>query len=283
MTARIKHHSKKGELVYHTKMIREHISHGKFQMALTILSEQLKLFPYDPILLGLLGKIYFLLGDYQEALDVYKNIDEDRVFMKVILANYKLHNKEELYRLYLKYIKNPVEVPEDYDIRYQIIKLYMIKMFEPEKLIYEPSSFYLYRQIKEYDRIEAINHVLDRHVEEMEDKTIFNPDLDIIELFDKYEQVIEENKDKSKINKGQEGYLFYYPNAGRFVDSDTNNLDYIYVGTILDTNHIVTMCPVKQRGYMKVINVIEDKEEEKEDVKVLSRIDTFNNKYKIEE
>ena len=108
MTARIKHHSKKGELVYHTKMIREHISHGKFQMALIILSEQLKLFPYDPILLGLLGKIYFLLGDYQEALDVYKNIDEDRVFMKVILANYKLHNKEELYRLYLKNIKNPV-------------------------------------------------------------------------------------------------------------------------------------------------------------------------------
>lgn len=282
MTAMKKNdYSRTGYISFHTKQIDHLLNSGKITLALKIISELIKDYSTDEILLELLGRSYMLLGDYEEAAKAYENVKEDAMYFKKVLIYYKLHNEEQLKRLYEKYFKEIRETDREHIVTYNALRLYLMKIFEPEKIENEKPDLYILNQIIDYDREKAIEHVYERHVNEFEGKSKFASNLDIRELFDKFEVLIQENRDSSMITKSSEGYLFFYPCAGRFDESKINNLNYIYVGTLLDTNKIVTMCPVKQRGNMKVINTITPQyTEEKPKVKKLSRIEKFNEKYK---
>lgn len=281
-------YSKIGLISYQTKKINELIENRRIALAKKLALELLSDYSYDTQLLKALSRIYMIERDYENAIRILESIDETCIYKRLVSIYLKLNDEEKLYELYQKYFCDDSILDEqsEYNESSRRFKIYLEKRFNPSFDIDIYKLSYFEKQIYDYDETRAINHIEKHHCSKYSKafnddvKSIFNEDIDIIELFNKVKKSISNNSEKGNLGKGAgETYYFAYRNCGlRNDNGDLINSDTIKVCTLIGTNQIVSMYPNKEVNVLELCSLESQNVQSK--IKVKTGMERFNSRYK---
>lgn len=274
-------YSKKGLISYHVKKIEELIEDGKVLLAEKIALDLLNDYYNDLGLLKALARIYTIKHDYEKAEEILESIEEVYGYIRLAAIYMKLNEEEKLLNLYEKYYLDDSVMDEQigYDETKRRIKLYLETKFNHFLKIEIENLSYFEKQIYNYDEVMAIDHIKRHHFEKCEGKSTFCSEIDIVELFNRVRESINENKEKGTLDKNVgEIYYFRYPECGTKYDP----IKLIYtntfkVCTLLNTNKIITMYPCLEPSNAKLCYLKNENKSSK--IKVKTGIERFNSKY----
>lgn len=212
------------------------------------------------------GYEYFL--KLYDRNDVYHNI---ALFNLVTIDLYK-GNYEKAYEYYSKI--DLANIKESDLKNVEDFKLMFDKLLNIHT-VYEKDFSYRRKQIIDYDKQMAVDHINSRHgIENIGDiYGAFSSNIDINKLIDDVkEKLIDENLIRINITNR---YRIYHKNVGTF---NGDPLDYLVVITMPYSNDIITMYPSDEtlNEKMEVIEEVKEKVYKRE-----SQIEKFNRRYNI--
>lgn len=227
------------------------IQNNKFSLAKKMIAEYLERFPDSGILKRQLALTLIKEKNYEQALTLFEDAEEEKVFLQLISVYIKLNNEEKLLELYKKYYKDKTI---DYSINnpsifecYQLMGIYLRNKFEPETIKHiEGVDNYTQNQIYNYNPELTLNLIKTNYVEgsKVERKEHFNNEVDIDNLFNKVRKYISTNTHQGTIYKNfYERYEFYYPQCG--ITTTGEVLDSFEVFTIIGCDKILSIIPTK--------------------------------------
>lgn len=286
---------------------------GNFDEAINYCEEIKKQCPSEfffKIIDETLAKAYAKKNDYKKAEQQYKKIETDEKHKNINLGKLELikgnFEKAEEY-LSIIDIKNiDVNINYDYLYRLALVKIRLkkydeakeiLKLFDTNKKsievvglmkeinrmnIYlktqlnEPIKYeqlsYSGKQINSYNEEDALNHIIENHVYN-EEKSLFNEDIDVKELFKNVKELL--TKDKVVYEFLFDKYIINYRNIG--YNQNKEIVHQLLILTVPDTKDIITMYPLD--GTESIFTLEELEEKDKPKVKRLSQIEKFNMKY----
>ncbi len=200
-----------------------------------------------------MGKLEYSLGNTDLAYNYFNNAlnQSSNIKIKEYIYELKINMKiqERDYISALKLIK--VGINENVDISHKLLifiskKLNIfIKKYDYNNCSYSYS--YTIDQIINYDEIDAIEHIIDRHINsKYNGKSIFNNNIDIYKLFKNIKENLNEENRKAELDF-QDIYIIKYENVG------INGENYLKVITLPDSKEIITMYPIRTKNniYLK--------------------------------
>lgn len=266
---------------------------------------------HEIIIRRLVATAYSKKQRYQKAEELYKNTDENKKEMvnysKILIAKGDFEEAERILSNY--YDLDNIKVEDDFDgtYRYAFTKFKLnrysdfLKLYEAyisyeglsnvakKNIVYlkrmkllldiknnitieDREYTYSEKQIINYDRDLAVDHVIDHHVINPT-YNYFKPDVDISKLFEEILPLLD--KKYLHYNGVFDNYIIRYNDIGYDDDGVINEMIVI---TIPETTNIITMYP--SRG-LDNFDVEEEDKNVKKHSKRLSQIDKFNKKYNI--
>jgi len=211
---------------------------------------------------------YYSLGDYETTLSLLNSIltinngkQIDTLFKIYINSHLRLGKYEEaLYKL--EWLKN--DLGKSY---YDLVKTYIYKKLGKEYIT--DNEFYSLRQVKDYSKKRAIDHIISHHTLD-ESLSSFHDERDVEKVYD----YVKANLDKYEPLKGDIFDKYFVPYSS--VGFDQNGYcDTLIVIANPDDLNIITMYPLYGGdSYME-----EETKAPKKEVKRLSQIDKFNQRY----
>lgn len=272
----INNHSIRGNIITQTKRIGALIDQGKIKQAQMMIDDLIEDYPNDEVLILSQARIWLFYGRYEDAYNILLSTPKGEYYYSYYytVAAIMVNDLEKLEYYYHKYYQQD---QPDKPVIYRILQVYLQKIFEPEKLKVGYNESYFVRQIANYNPDLAIKHIKNNHFNK-ENKTLFNPEVNIEELFKNIKKIIEDNKDANSVVGLAEAYNIYYPNIGKNSESDYYNLNYITVGTVYNSSDIVTMYPTNNFLLCEALP-FPKKEESVKELKRVSQIDKFNQRY----
>lgn len=242
----LKYLSEKEDLYIRNMLAKSYRFLGLNEEAIFHFKRVLDIDPIDKYSLKGLFCLYYFLGNYGEAKKLIPSI-----------AKLGYYNKESISIVELIVNKN---LGLEYD---------------------KNTSDYTKRQIIEYDINKSINHVLNRHINDINEKSYFNSNININYLFECIGNDLDKD-DRAGIEEVLD--IYYYCVSGVGI-SEGKECSYIKVLVIPQTNNIINMYPtemIKGTKY-KILNcdydILFNRIEEKSKTKTMSQIDKFNKKY----
>ena len=237
-----------------------------------------------PIVVCELGKIEKELGNIDEAQKLFKSLlktkSEPYAMFELALLEINRNNLE-VARKYLVYLLNTQNkifaislltlieyleknyisalkyvneaLKQNIDVNSDLIislskELNVFFNFDYENIKYS----YTVNQIIDYDEYCAVEHIIERHVQNNIDVTVFNESVDVYKLFNVVKGYLSEENKINKLNFN-DLYLLRMDNIG----SDGEN--YLLVVTLPHSKDILTMYPVKdKKGINKYIEEYEN-------------------------
>lgn len=253
------------------KKVKVLIKQGKYSFAKKICFDILDEYPNDFMTLNALFNVLMIEGNYDQALELSKKLDEEYCFLKIATLYMKLNMGNELYDLYLKYLNKQSSYK---NIKSSTLKDYnLVQMWINEKYKNLDSK-------KIYDEEHAQNSIFANYNSlNVVSSVTFSPEIDIKEIFMKAKEYIKNNRDKAFITSNViESYIFNLEKCGQTVNGKV--LNYLIVRTLINTDCIITMHPTSVNYGKKPID-FEQKEAEvsKKYIKVKSGLERFNQKY----
>ena len=272
-----KEYSRTGYIAHRTNIISHLLDEGKFNLAKKMMDELLVIFPYDKNLILNLARYYTLNQNYEEALILLEQLGEGQSILKQTSLHIKLNNEDKVYEFYKKYFSNiDCYNYDDKKIGYNYLFIYLNKIYNPnfeldiEKLTYTESQIYSYSKEK------ALNHIKNHHyLYNYHDKSMFDSNINIEDLFDKVSDYIKNNNDGQMVQNIADVYDFYYPNCGKNKDNIYYNCFSAY--TFISSKDILTMYPHPEAKNRKIIYLEELMPKRK--VKTKTGLERFNDKY----
>ena len=258
--------------------------------------DYLKIYPNDFNAIELLAAELILIGRFDEAKKI-----TDTIFEKINNETYSFRNDKKIskiiaqskidelkilfatehnYYKILKYIqdnKEDLEYENKYDVSFLIF--YLNNRLNPNLINKDKYNTYLSKQIVEYNEEDFKNHVKKHLVgvesEEEKSKVLFNEDFDFDKIYTEIKKFKNENLciyrgffDKAKYYK--------YDNCGLVNGKLT---DYFRVIEFIDTGDFITMYPCIPGENLPNIDLNYIKEDKNTNVRRLSRVEKFNEKY----
>lgn len=274
-------YSKKGFISYQTKKIEELIENCRISLAKKLALELLPDYSHDLKLLKALARIYTIEQDYESAKEILESVEEVHSYKRLIAIYMKLNEEEKLFDLYKKYYSDSAILDKKvgYDENDRRLKLYLEMKFNPSFEVDIDSLSYYEKQIYDYDEVSAIEHIKTHHCKEYTNENIFSSEIDIVDLFYKVRESIDNNREKGTLGKSAgEIYFFNYPQCG--IKNDTDNPIYtntFKVCTLIGTNKIITMYPCLMGNCTNLCYLENSSVRNK--IKVKTGIERFNSKY----
>lgn len=282
-TLRSNKQSKLGNLAFQSKKVTELINNGQIRLAKEIILDLINKYPNDEVSKAQLARINILERNYGEALIILEQLEEKNVFLKLASLYIELNYEDKLYGLYNKYFcNNFYRNKYKTDMKYRLLDIYLNKKFNSNYSLTTGNVSYFEKQVYSYDRELAINHIKDGHLSSNNDGGEFSTGVDIEKLYDKVNKFI-----KNNLNEGyllqvvSKSFYFYIPGIGKKVGNE--EFDCLHVCTVVGTNDIITMFPVKKRKYASYLTLdkIDDKDMGKVKKRVKSGLERFNDRYKL--
>ena len=281
--AKVGNYSRIGHTIYVTENIINLIKDRKLRKAKKILHEELEISPNDKHLRSLLLHCNFLEHNYEEILNVEKDLEEEDL-LKVTIAAIKINAEEKLKYLYNNYYCNYTPKEHIDKEAYRMLKYYLIKKFEPNINLDINKMSYKEKMVWNYDEQHAINYIKSNYCNLTSSRNMMlSPSIDLEDLYYLAKESIEHNKGKECLGKIGESYIFHYPNCGFLKDSKTV-CDYLVVSVVVNTKDILSIIPTTQpdKDYYPGISefiTLKQKQEEKPKIRVKTGLDSFNAKY----
>jgi len=272
-----------GSLAAQSKKVTELINNGQIRLAKEIILDLISEYPNDEISKVQLARINILERNYEESLIILEQLEEKNVFLKLASLYIELNYEDKLYGLYKKYFcNNFYRNKYKGDMKYRLLDIYLNKKFNSNYSLNTDKVSYFEKQVYSYDRELAINHIKDGHLDSNNGEGEFSTGVDIEKLYDKVNRFI-----KNNLNEGyllqvvSKSFYFYIPGIGKKVDNE--EFDCLYVCTVVGTNEIITMFPVKKRKYASYLTLdkIDNKDMGKVKKRVKSGLERFNDRYKL--
>ena len=227
-------------------------------------------------------KVLIDLGYFTEAYSaiefveaVFSNqLDDNFVFSKVRLFMYTGRYDEAL-----KLYNENRETLLFNDPRVKIIETIHSKVSDGTVFSNDFSKSYLYNQIVNYDYNSFVSHI-EKHTADYNfdidnpNPVVFAPDFPLNDVLDEINRIIPSDK-RTYFSLFYNFYVFKYDGNGRV---DNKLVDYFRVVTFHDTDEMITMYPMVH-GEALPYTDLNYLNKETFDVKVLSRVDKFNQKY----
>ena len=218
------------------------------------------------------GNILLAKGDFEEAeklllksLVTHGEV-HDAGYFKLIALYIKQNRLDEAQMLLDDLLEKFPEIKHDLSF---IIAMRTIQNKRGIKVPTEP-LVYVEKQIIDYDKAAALAHIKAAHTGKQLGKSMFNPSLDIDEL---YSFVQSKMQDDEKINEDiMDVYSIEYPNVG---EEDGKVKNHIRVVVIPNTKDIITMYPSEEYFLPRKCDYKQIKEEPKQ----MSRVDKFNKRF----
>lgn len=287
---RINHHSIRGNIIYKTKIIDQLISENKVKLAKMLVNDLIKDYPDDNVLVYEFVRILCFEGQYKEAFKLLKNLKDQEIyyaFSLTILAILSKDMDSMKYYYYKYYANNVFDDPFSKEIQQNALKIYLQKIFEPDKEIDtgiypdETRGAYYIKQLANYDENLAYKHIIDSHVATTSlSKTKFRPDIDVKELMKEVKKLIEDNEGKSYLTNWNEVYYIYYPRCGKTNGQSDYSLDYLVASPIYNTSDVLTIYPCGKNVLNTPINYpLKNEEVKGKELKRVSQTEKFNRRY----
>ena len=269
---------------YELSQISKEIKYNPYS-ALDKLEEYLRVFPKDSCAYSYYIKVLIDLGRFEDASFVFNyaenefpdNININFIFAKIRLLMFT-GKYDEAYNLYRNYKEELAEKGFRTDI---FETVYDIKV-KNASLDKDPSgNKYLYNQTINYSFDDFLEH-MQKHMADY-NKDSDNPNPVIFSYDFPFDKVLSEidklipNNDRINYSFFYNLYAFKYDANGRINNKTVN---YFRVVTFHNTKDIITMYPMQNGDYLPYVdlNYLNDVYDSKQ-VKKLSRVDKFNQKY----
>ena len=225
-----------------------------------------------------LGKLELIRGNFEKAEEylsiVYTNGYDIKLkydeYYKLALAKFRLKKYDEVEKILDIFEKN-YDKYEIYQMKYEMDRLRLYIDISKGKVDVVADT-YSKKQMLNYDKQEAINHVKDHHYYNVRTSK-FSDEIDIDKFFDEIKEKM--NKENLIYDSVFDKYIIKYPNIG--VNTDNENIHQLAVLALTDTKDIITMYPCDGSESIFVLEELEEKPKSK--VKRLSQIEKFNKKY----
>lgn len=272
-----------GSLAAQSKKVTELINNGQIRLAKEIILDLISEYPNDEISKVQLARINILERNYEESLIILEQLEEKNVFLKLASLYIELNYEDKLYGLYKKYFcNNFYRNKYKGDMKYRLLDIYLNKKFNSNYSLNTDKVSYFEKQVYSYDRELAINHIKDGHLDSNNGEGEFSTGVDIEKLYDKVNRFIKNNlNDGYLLQVVSKSFYFYIPGIGKKVGNE--EFDCLYVCTVVGTNEIITMFPVKKRKYASYLTLdkIDNKDMGKVKKRVKSGLERFNDRYKL--
>lgn len=244
-----KDYSNKGYLAFHSKQITELINNSKINIAKKKVQDLIEQYPFDTELKVQLSRIHIIEKEYEEALYVLEQLDEEIVFLKLAALYIKLKQEDKLFYLYQKYFKEDSKYSNEYENnrKYRLLSVYLNKKYNPNYKLDTQNLLYYEKQIYSYSKELAIRHIKNNHCLSKEhDKGIFSEDINIEELYNKVNSYISNNPNEGYLVQTMtDAIYFYYPGIGKTQDSGLYDCLCVFLNS--GTKEILTMFPATKR------------------------------------
>lgn len=269
-----KDYSKTGYIAYRTNIISHLIDAGKFNLAKKMIDKLLINYPYDKNLILNLVRFYTLNQNYEEAITLLEQLGEEQSILKQTSLHIKLNNEEKVYELYKKHFTDNYSYNTE-KIGYNYLFIYLNKKYNQKFQLDIENLTYTERQIYSYSKEKALNHIKNNHyLYSHHDKSMFDPNINIEDLFDRVSEYIKNNNGQM-IQNMVDVYDFYYPNCGK--NKDNIRYNYFSAYTFIGSKDILTMYPHPETKNRKLINL--DELTPKRKIKTKTGLERFNERY----
>ena len=258
---------------------------NRFKECLELVEDYINEYPNDIKLYGYYVRLLTMFGHFEKTeLFIRKNIDkipETNTIHKIMLRNWMYSysyrgNYDEAYDMLECY--KDLFTKEGWDYTYY--KLFLksrLGMLSTKDLSDAEMNRYVFRQIATYKEHIMLSMVNNIHYNGQIKDSILNCYFYEDNNPEKLLEIIKANLNDAPFTY-QDGYgasyIFKYDNVGKI---NNKNVNYILVVTMIDTNDIITFEPYCNIENAPFIDITPELEES--NVKKLSRIDKFNQKY----
>lgn len=262
-------------------LILKLIKEKKFEQALVECEKYLVEYPNDVCANVRYADLLMRFGNLEEAEEILNYVPVTSKTPEVSKEDIKF-NKFKLYCYLGKYEECLEMLRNDFGMlenkKYNVTEVLMFLKKKLGLLMCDnyDGSGYKIGQITNYSESSAIECIKKYHINNTDYPSCFNKDFPLEQVYYQMRNMLPlEKKSYEKIIENS--YIFKYVNNGKIYGNPT---DYIKVYTLLGTNDILTMFPVKYNN-REYCTDITPKIEENVKIKRISQIDKFNKRYGI--
>lgn len=265
-------YSKTGYIAYQSKLIDEYITDGNVALAVKMINELLPKYGNDDGLLNCVVRLHLFDGEYEEALEVLDELEEERHVFQLIVILIKLNKWDRVEDLYNRYFDDKEFLfKASLERNFASLKATLDKRFKgviPDDL---SELQYGIRQACNYSEEDAILHIIKRHYNGCTGPvtTYFSHDFSVRDEFYKIKELIESHPEKARTYQFSDRYNIYYPGI-------CEGCDYIAVVTLLGTTDILSFFPTT-KCYNSIDYPFEENKVRK--ITIRSGLERFSSKY----
>ncbi len=218
-----------------------------------------------------IANLKLIEGKFDEAKQYFNRCKTNDTMSKRNIV-YKMCScllREKKYLELYNYMNENIDViKDDFDnnITYENIYYYICK-FLNKKVHFDDKYYYVRKQIIKYDKREAINHIINHRKE----KCSFKENIDVSKL---YYDIRRKLDYRYRVNDELMD-IYYFDMIGI---SEDKRRKYLKVVCIPNTKKIITMYPYSDDNFIRPIDIVKDKNNNKNLEK--SQVEKFNLKYK---
>lgn len=229
-----------------------------------------------------LSQIFIDVGEFDKAKSLFQLIDyvfPDNGEIRVIYHKLRLLNFIGDYESAKDLFWENRDELMTFDPRVEMLETFY-DVIDGKKLERNFSSSYLYNQMVDYKEIDFLSHMR-KHLADF-NKDLDDPNPAVFNSYFPVDRVLDElktivpNDNRSYIGLYTNYYVFKYDNAGRVSHKP---VDYFRLVTIHGTNSFITMYPMHHGEGLSYIDLNYLNDCEDSNVKQLSRVDKFYNRY----